>query len=99
MELARVEAAHAPAVELGELGEKHGVDGDVDAHAQRVGAADHGEKALLGELLDQQAVARQHAGVVYAHAREDEALQGLAERGGEAHAPDRVLQGLALLLR
>ena len=99
MELARVESAHVPAIELGELGEKHGVDGDVDAHAQRVGTADYGQEALLRELLHQQAVARQHTGVVHAHAREDEPLQGLAKRSGEAHALDGVLQGLALLLR
>ena len=69
VELARVESAHVPAIELGELGEKHGVDGDVDAHAQRVGTADYGQQALLRELLHQQAVARQHTGVVHAHAR------------------------------
>ena len=98
VELARVEAAHVAPVELGELGEKHGVDGDVDAHAERVGAADHGEQSLLGELLHQEPVARQHAGVVHAHSREDEALQGLAKGGGEAHPLDGFLQGLTLLL-
>ena len=59
MKLARPQAALLVAVELGEAGEQHGVDGNVDAHAQGVGTADDGQQALLGELLDQQAVARQ----------------------------------------
>ena len=37
VELARVQAAHAVAVELGQRGEHDGVDGHVDARAQRVG--------------------------------------------------------------
>ena len=98
VELARVEVAHAPPVELGERGEHHGVDGNVDAHAQRVRAADDGQQPLLGELLHQKAVTRQHSGVVHAHAAAQEALQGLAEGGGEAGPLDGVLDGLALLL-
>ena len=69
MELARVQVAHAAPVELGERRQQHGVYGHVDAHAQRVRAADDGKQTLLGQPLYQQAVARQHAGVVHAHAR------------------------------
>ena len=74
MEFAGAQAAHAMAVELGERREHDGVDGHVDADAERVGAADDGQQALLGELLDKQAVARQHAGVVHAHAAREQAL-------------------------
>ena len=98
MELAGVEVAHAAAVELGEGRQDHGVDGHVDAHAQRVRSADDGEKPLLGELLDEQAVAGEHPGVVDADAAAQEALEGLAEGGGEAGALDGLLHGLALLL-
>ena len=73
------------------------MDGHVDAHAQGVGAADDGQKALLRKLFDEQAVARQHAGVMEPDATGDEVLQGLAERRGEAPALDRLLDGLALL--
>ena len=45
------------------------------AHAERVGAAYDGQQALLGEPLDEQAVAGQHARVVDAHAHEQEAAQ------------------------
>ena len=56
------------AVVLGEGREQDGVDGYVDADAQGVRAADHGEEPLLGELLHEEAVARKHAGVVHADA-------------------------------
>ena len=56
------------AVELAQLREQHRADRDVDADAQRVGAADHLEQALLRELLDQQPVLRQQPGVVQADA-------------------------------
>ena len=64
----------------------------------RVGAADDGQEALLGEALDEQAVARQHAGVVHADAAGEQALQDLAERRGEAGPARRLLDPLALLL-
>ena len=97
MKLARPQAALLVAVELGEAGEQHGVDGNVDAHAQGVGTADDGQQALLGELLDQQAVARQQSRVVKAHAAGDKVLERLAKRRGEAAALDGFLDGLALL--
>ena len=98
VELARVQVAHAAAVELGEGREHHGVDGHVDAHAERVRAADDGEKPLLGELLDEQAVARQHARVVDAHAAAEQPLERLAEGRGKARALDGLLDRLSLLL-
>ena len=58
MELARAEAAHLVAVELGERCEHHGVDGHVDAHTERVGTADDWQEPLLGEALNQKAIAR-----------------------------------------
>ena len=61
MELAGAQTAHLGAVELGQLGEHHRVDGHVDAHAERVGTTDDREQPLLGEAFHEQAVARQHA--------------------------------------
>ena len=58
VELARAEAAHLVAVEFGERREHHGVDGHVDANAERVGAADDRQEPLLGEALHQKTVAR-----------------------------------------
>ena len=98
VELARAQAALLVAVELGESGEQHGMDGHVDAHAQGVGAADDGQQALLGELFDQQAVSGQQPRVMQAHAAGDEVLERLAKRRGEAPALDGFLDGLALLL-
>ena len=98
VELARAQAAHAMAVVLGEGREQHRVDGHVDAHAQRVGAADDGQKPLLRELLHEQAVAREHPRVVHAHAAAEQALERLAEGRGEARALAGLLHGVALLL-
>ena len=53
MELTGAQATHLVAVELGERGEHHGVDGHVDADAKCVGAADDGQQALLRQALDQ----------------------------------------------
>ena len=58
MELAGAQAAHLVAVELRELREHHGVDGHVDAHTERVGTADDWQETLLGEALNQKAIAR-----------------------------------------
>ena len=42
MELAGAQTTHLIAIELGERGEHHGVDGHVDTDAERIGAADDG---------------------------------------------------------
>jgi hypothetical protein len=47
VELARLEQPVARAVELGQAGEDDGADRDVDADAERVGAADDLEQAGL----------------------------------------------------
>ena len=47
MKLTGAQATHLVTVELGERGEHHGVDGYVDADAERIGAADDGQQALL----------------------------------------------------
>ena len=98
VELARAEPAHVRAVELGKGREQHGVDGHVDAYAERVGSADDRKKALLSELLHKQAIAGEHACVVHAHAAAQQALEYLAEGRGEARALDGFLDALALLL-
>ena len=72
VELARLEHALAGAVELRQAGEHDGADRHVDAHAERVGAADDLEQTGLRERLDQAAVLRQHAGVVHTDAVTDE---------------------------
>ena len=53
MELAGAQATHLVAVELGERGEHHSMDGYVDADAECVGAANDGQQALLRQALDQ----------------------------------------------
>ena len=53
VELAGAQTTHLVTVELGERGEHHGVDGHVDADAERVGAADDGQQALLRQALNQ----------------------------------------------
>ena len=98
VELTGAQATHLVAVELGERGEDHGVDGHVDADAECVGAANDGQQALLRQALDQQAIARQHTGVVHADAAAEQALEDLAKSRGEARAFGRLLDGLALLL-
>ena len=81
VELTGAQATHLVTVELGERGEDHGVDGHVDADAERIGAADDGQQALLRQAFDQQTIARQHAGVVYADAAAKQTLENLAEGG------------------
>ena len=98
MKLAGAQTTHLVAVELGERGEHHGMDGHVDADAERIGAADDGQQALLCQALDQQTVARQHASMVHADAASEQALKNLAKGRREARALGRLLDGLALLL-
>ena len=98
VELTGAQATHLVAVELGERGEDHGVDGHVDADAERIGAANDGQQALLRQALDQQAIARQHTGVVHADATSKQALEDLAKSRGEARAFGGFLNSLALLL-
>ena len=59
LKVAHGQDAHFLAVVFAQLGEQHGADRHVHAHAQRVGAADELEQPALGQLLDQQAIARQ----------------------------------------
>ena len=99
VELARLQDPLPRAVELGQPGEDHGADRDVDADAERVRPADHLQQPGLRQLLDQPAVARQHAGVVDADAAADQPRQRPAEAGGEAEAADRVGDRVALLAR
>ena len=98
VELAGAQTTHLVAIELGERGEHHGVDGYVDADAERIGAADDGQQALLRQTLDQQTITRQHTGVVHADAAAKQTLEDLAEGRREARALGRLLDGLALLL-
>ena len=98
MELTGAQATHLVAVELGERGEDHGVDGDVDADAECVSAADDGQQALLRQALDQQTIARQHTGMVHADTAAEQALEDLAEGRREARAFGGFLNSLALLL-
>ena len=98
MKLTGAQATHLVTVELGERGEHHGVDGYVDADAERIGAADDGQQALLRQALHQQAIARQHAGMVHADAASKQAFENLTKGRGEARPLCRFFDGLALLL-
>jgi hypothetical protein len=84
LELAHGEDPHLLAVELREAGEDHRADRDVDADAQGVGAEDHLEVALLGELLHEQAVLGKQPGVVDPDAVAQEAFDVLPVGGVEA---------------
>ena len=76
----------------------HGADGDIDADAEGVGAADDLQQAFLGELLDEDPVAREQAGVMHADPVAEPALQVLAERAGEARAGEGLLVVVRALL-
>ena len=98
MKLAGAQTTHLVAIELGERGEHHGVDGYVDADAERIGTADDGQQTLLRQALDQQAIARQHASMVHADAASKQALENLTKGRREARSLCRFLDGLTLLL-
>lgn len=70
----------------------------IDTDTKRVGAADHWQQSLLGELLHQTTIAGEHAGMVDADAGTQQTLQDLAERGGELRALDGFRDRGALLL-
>ena len=97
MKLAGAQLPHARAVELRECGEQHGADGHVDADAERVRAADHPQQPLLGELLDEAPIFRQHPGVMHADAGPHQPRQRAPEAGRESESPDRVRDRIPLL--
>jgi hypothetical protein len=99
MKLARLQQPMPVAVVLGQAREDHRADRDVDAHAKRVGAADHLQQAGLRELLHQAPVARQHPGMVHADAAPHELGERAPEAGGEAKRAERVRDRVALLSR
>ncbi len=80
MEFASAQPAHLEAVEFRKRGQDHGMDGHVDAHAQRCRCRRSRQKPLLGEFFHREAIARQHARVMHAHAASQQALQRFAER-------------------
>ena len=97
MELAGAQAAHPCAVVLHERRDEHRADRHVDANAERVGAADHPQVALLRELLDKASVSRQHAGVVHADPLPQESAEDAPKRGREPEVTDRIGNGLFAL--
>ncbi|CAB4911889.1 unannotated protein [freshwater metagenome] len=100
MELARSKLACSDAVVFGESGEQHGPDGNVDAHAQRVGTADHLQQTVLRQFLHQPAVLGKHAGVMHPDTVTNESGQRRPEAGGEAEVADGLgYRGLLLLGR
>ena len=99
MEVTDREQARLGPIEFAQLRERDRADGDVDAHAKRVRAADDFEQAGLRQLLDHEAIFREHPCVVDAHAVMDPALQVLAERRVKAEAAKLAFDVLLLLLR
>ncbi len=75
MEVPGAEDAGLLAVVLAELGEEHRADGDVDAHPERVRAADDLEQAFLGQPLHEDAVLGQESRVVEPDAVAQPALE------------------------
>ena len=98
LELADGEEPHLRPVELRELREEDRPDRDVHADAQRVGAADDVEEPLLRELLDEEAVLRQEAGVVDPDPEREESPELLAVGGREAPLAHDLPDLLPLLL-
>ena len=98
LEVADGEDPHLRAVELRQLREEDGPDRDVHPDAERVGPADDVEEPLLGELLDQQAVARQEPRVVDTDAEREEPAELLAVRRDEAPPRHDLPDLLPLLL-
>ena len=95
VEIARAENRGFLAVEFAEAGKKDGADGHVDAGAQRVRAADDFQQAPLRQLLHQDAVFGQNAGVMQADAVLEPAPDVRPVRTGEleilpARCPGRL---------
>ena len=99
VELAGLEQALLRTVELRQPGEQDRADRHVDADAEGVGAADDLEQAVLGELLDEATVLRQHARVVHADAVPHEPRERASEARPEPEAADALGDRLALLAR
>ena len=96
LELAHLELALTGPVVLRQPAEQHRPDGHVDADAERVGAADDLEQALLRQRLDESPVPRQHPGMVHAHTHPDQPRQRLAERRREPEVAQRIGDDVAL---
>ena len=90
MELAGLQMPNAHPVVLGQAGEQHGADRDVDAHSQGVGAAHDLQQAGLGQQLDQPPVLGQHPRVVHADSVPHQPRQGAPEPSGEPEVADQV---------
>ena len=97
-EVADGEEGDLLAVELAELGEDDGSDGDIDANAERVGAGDDLEESGLCEPLDEESVLGEEAGVVDADAGGDEAAERGAEGAVEAEAGELFADAVAGIL-
>ena len=97
VEIARTQDAGLLAVVLAEAREQDRADRHIDAHAERVGAADDLEQALLRELLDQHAVLGQQPGMV----KGDAVLEPLADLravgAGKLETLNRTPDGILLL--
>ena len=98
VEFAGAQTTGLDTVEFRQRGEYHGMNRHVDADAQSIGTTNHRKQALLGELLDQSAVSREHAGMMHADTGAQQTLQNLAERRSELRALHRLGDGLTLLL-
>ena len=98
-EVAHAEDAGLLTVELAELREQDRSNGDVHADAERVGARDHLEQALLREPLDEQSILGQEPRVVEADSVPHEARDLLAIGRVEAEAEELGVDRLLLLAR
>ena len=96
MKISRGQNANLLAIELAETREEHSADGDVNAHAQRVGAADDLEEALLRELFYEHAVLGQQAGVMQADAVAQPFLDVGSVGAAEAETFDGLRNGVLL---
>ena len=97
VEIAGGEDRRLVPVEFAEPGEEHRPDRHVDAHTQRVRAADDLEESLLGELFDQHPVLGKESRVVHTYAL-PEPLADLGAVGAREADPFDRRRYLVLLL-
>ena len=90
------EPAHPGPVELRQSCQQDRMDRYIDADSQGVRTADDRKQSLLGQLLNQSAVAGKHASIVDPHASAEKPLQYLAEGRREPCSGHGLLDPIAL---
>src|SRR5690606_3849827 len=99
MELASLEQPLPAPVELDQTREQDGPDRHIDTDPESVRAADDLEQPVLGELLDEPPVLREHPRMMDADTVADEPGEGAAKPGAEPETADPLGDRVPLLTR